>query len=557
MHAVLSGADTYPSPNILKQPKLHIKLEEETKSKKYEGMSPTVPFNELRFDSKFESGNLDKVVKVRDGEYDLYIRSDANSRRHTQWFHFSVENILRPHRVKFNILNFTKDNLLYTQGMQPVIYSTKQPGKGWHTAGVNITFKISKLMRYITRRKPYYSMTFDYDFELAGDKVYFAYSLPYTYSKLLKFLNEITKIYEGKTLLRETLCKTLSGVDVPILTISDLNTTTHNKEVIIITCRVHSGETNASWMMEGFIRFLLDFNNTAIILREKLVFKIVPMMNPDGVIIGNYRNNLAGNDLNRQYIKPDKKLHPSVYHVKELLKSIESGKILAVIDFHAHSKKKNAFLYAPYFPLHSIKYYKIRMIPKLLSEKTDLFRYYSCKFRSEKLKESTARIAISREFKIDFCYTLEASFYGYITKDRVTINFNELNLQEIGRWLAKSIREYIEIRDEENRERERRKRRRIRKRRKQGHTSYSEDFNNPSSSQSFILQPNGCVLSDESFSSSSDTEPRTPLKMSKPRKRRMPALIQRIKEAAAQEHDSDSGGSDSSLSEDDLYVRDI
>lgn len=556
MHAALSGANSYPSPNIIKQPRFQLPVDEQVKPRKYEGMNPNVPFNEIRFDSKFESGNLDKVVKVRDGEYDLYIRSDANSRRHTQWFYFSVENILRPHRVKFNILNFTKDNLLYTQGMQPLIYSTKQPGKGWHSAGVNITFRISKLMRYITRRKPYYSMSFDYDFEVAGDKVYFAYSVPYTYSKLLKFLDEICRIYEGKTLLRDTLCKSLSGVEIPILTISDLATNNHNKEFIIITCRVHSGETSASWMMEGFIRFLLDFNNTAKFLRERVVFKIVPMMNPDGVIIGNYRNNLSGNDLNRQYIKPDKRLHPSVYHVKELLKSIDSNKILAFIDFHAHSKKKNAFLYAPYFPLHSIKYYKIRMIPKLLSEMTDLFRYYSCKFRTEKHKESTARIAISREFKIDFCYTLEASFYGYITKDRVTINFNDLNLQEIGRWLAKSIREYIEMRDEENRERERRKRRRIRKRRKQGHTSFSEDFNNPSSSHSLLIQPNNSVLSDDSFSSSSDTEPRTPLRPSKARKRRMPDLIQRIKEAAAQEHDSDSGGSDSSSSEDDLNVRD-
>jgi hypothetical protein len=556
MHAAFSGANSYPSPNVIKQPRFRLPAEDLAKARKYEGMNPNVPFNEIRFDSKFESGNLDKVVKVREGEYDLYIRSDANSRRHTQWFYFSVDNILRTHRVKFNILNFTKDNLLYTQGMQPLIYSTKQPGKGWHSAGVNITFRISKLMRFITRRKPYYSMSFDYDFEVAGDKVYFAYSVPYTYSKLLKFLDEICRIYEGKTLLRDTLCKSLSGVEIPILTISDLSTTNHNKEFIILTSRVHSGETHASWMMEGFIRFLLDLNNTAKFLRERVVFKIIPMMNPDGVIIGNYRNNLSGNDLNRQYINPDKRLHPSVYHVKELLKSIDSSKILAFIDFHAHSKKKNAFLYAPYFPLHSIKYYKIRMIPKLLSEMTDLFRYYSCKFRTEKQKESTARVAISREFKIDFCYTLEASFYGYITQDRVTLNFNDLNLQEIGRWLAKSIREYIEMRDEENRERERRKRRRIRKRRKQGHTSYSEDFNNPSSSNSLLIQPNGSVLSEDSFSSSSDTEPRTPLKLSKVRKRRMPGLIQRIKEAAAQEHDSDSGGSDSSLSEDDLNVRD-
>jgi murein tripeptide amidase MpaA len=37
----------------------------------------------------------------------------------------------------------------------------------------------------------------------------------------------------------------------------------------------------------------------AIVLREKYVFKIVPMLNPDGVIVGNYRTSLGGHDLNR------------------------------------------------------------------------------------------------------------------------------------------------------------------------------------------------------------------------------------------------------------------
>jgi len=35
--------------------------------------------NELIFDSKFESGNLDRVVKTGPNEYDLYTRVDTNS----------------------------------------------------------------------------------------------------------------------------------------------------------------------------------------------------------------------------------------------------------------------------------------------------------------------------------------------------------------------------------------------------------------------------------------------------------------------------------------------
>ena len=54
-------------------------------------------------------------------------------------------------------------------------------------------------------------------------------------------------------------------------------------------------------VVEGIIRFLVSNSEKAIKLRDMYVFKIVPMLNPDGVIIGNYRCSLAGHDLNRQW----------------------------------------------------------------------------------------------------------------------------------------------------------------------------------------------------------------------------------------------------------------
>lgn len=44
------------------------------------------------------------------------------------------------------------------------------------------------------------------------------------------------------------------------------------------------------------------------------------MMNPDGVINGNYRCGLEGSDLNRRWKKPNKYLHPSVYYAKKYVK---------------------------------------------------------------------------------------------------------------------------------------------------------------------------------------------------------------------------------------------
>lgn len=54
-----------------------------------------------------------------------------------------------------------------------------------------------------------------------------------------------------------------------------------------MTARVHPGESNGSFMMKGMLEFLLGPSREANMLRESFVVKVVPMLNPDGVIHGN------------------------------------------------------------------------------------------------------------------------------------------------------------------------------------------------------------------------------------------------------------------------------
>ena len=75
----------------------------------------------------------------------------------------------------------------------------------------------------------------------------------------------------------------------------------------------------SSYIIEHMIDILLGNSPLARSLRENFVFKIIPMLNIDGVIVGNYRCNLSGADLNRQYIEPSKKLHPTIYFTKQVL----------------------------------------------------------------------------------------------------------------------------------------------------------------------------------------------------------------------------------------------
>jgi cytosolic carboxypeptidase protein 2/3 len=50
-----------------------------------------------------------------------------------------------------------------------------------------------------------------------------------------------------------------------------------------------------------------------------LIFKIVPILNVDGVICGNYRASFAGVDINRMFIENvSPKLNPEAFTLKKL-----------------------------------------------------------------------------------------------------------------------------------------------------------------------------------------------------------------------------------------------
>jgi hypothetical protein len=80
----------------------------------FEGMNPTLQAEgEFVFNSIFESGNLDCVIKIGEEEFDLFLRIDANTKGHVQWFYFSIRNGKRREKIKLNLCNLSKPKSLY------------------------------------------------------------------------------------------------------------------------------------------------------------------------------------------------------------------------------------------------------------------------------------------------------------------------------------------------------------------------------------------------------------------------------------------------------------
>ena len=442
MHEAL--AHNYPVPRYQALEAFRYLHQRDTRLQDFRPFQGTTPDCDLHFDSTFESGNLDKAVQTAEDEFELYMRADANTRGHHQWYYFAV-TVASPRTVRFHILNFTKNESLYSQGMLPVVKAEALPHLGWHRAGLEVRYGPSKLNR--SQRRAYFSLSFSYSFEPAG-KVFFAYAVPYTYSYLR---TTIIQLSAHASFCNEVLCKSLSGVEVPLLTITDSRNGTVKPHVVMMG-RIHPGETHGSWVLHGLLHFLLSTHPAATALREKLVILIVPMANPDGVIMGNYRTGFSGKDLNRQFKDPDPQLHPTVAAIKALVtRTVGTHSLLAFLDFHAHSRKKHIFLYGPRHPLHSRKYYDVRVLPKLICQQGTPFRYAACKFTSEACKQTTARLVMWRELKVTNSFTLEASLYGYLTAERSTVAFTQECLEKAGRDVAIALHQYVQFWEEEQR----------------------------------------------------------------------------------------------------------
>jgi hypothetical protein len=165
----------------------------------------------IKFDSRFENGNLWKAVKLPDNEYNLVLLNDFNTSGHTQWYYFKIHYKIKPgmsRKLKLNIVNLSKPDSLSNEGMKPCVKSLKKmetEGTGWHRDCDQISYKMNTFLKNKDRKPDpsnysnfplwtyyYYTLSFTYEMPYDEDTVYFAHAVPYTYNyDLIPFLNKL------------------------------------------------------------------------------------------------------------------------------------------------------------------------------------------------------------------------------------------------------------------------------------------------------------------------------------------------------------------------------
>ncbi|XP_058978180.1 cytosolic carboxypeptidase 6 isoform X1 [Musca domestica] len=412
------------------------------------GVSGKAKRGQICFDAAFETGNLGKANLIGDFEYDLFLRPDTCNPRYRFWFNFTVDNVKQDQKVIFNLVNISKSRNLFNSGLTPLVKSSSRPK--WQRLPKKHVFYYRS-----PHHQNHYVLSFVFCFDKEDDVYQFALAPPYSYSRLQSYLNVIENRQNQaeKKFTKSVLTKSLQNRNVDLITIDHvtgkLKTNRIDRSfirVIVILCRSHANASPASFMCQGFLEFLLSSHNIAKILRENFVFKIVPMVNPDGVFLGNNRCNLIGQDMNRVWQVATEFSHPEIYAIKNMLREIDNSdsyQIDFVVDLHAHTSLHGCFIYGNTYE-DVYRYERHLVFPRLFAGNAPDYAANNMIFNADEKKSGCARrFCCERLSDTVNAYTLEISMGGHYLKDGKTVAaYTEEGYYRCGRNLARTFLQY-------------------------------------------------------------------------------------------------------------------
>ncbi|CAG0883042.1 unnamed protein product [Cyprideis torosa] len=398
----------------------------------------------LCLDASYEGGNLGRVDFITEYEYDLFIRPDTCNPRFRVWFNFVVDNCRVDQRVIFNIVNFSKTKLLFREGMTPLVKSTSRPK--WYRIPARFTYYHKS-----PEHKQHYLLSFAFAFDKEDEVYQFAFAYPYSYSRLQAHLEQICR-KNFSFFQRDLLAQSVQQRRCDLLTITNPNNLTdpnRQQRVVVIMARSHAGDTPTSYVIQGLLDFLCSSHPIAVTLREHIIFKVIPMLNPDGVFYGNHKTNIMGMDLNRQWHEPSEWAHPTVFAAKNFIQDLDEDKNVDldfVLDLHANSSLVGTFIYGNSYD-DVYRYERHIVFPKMLSQVAEDYNPNNCLYNRDIQKQHCARRVLCDKLKDSVnCYSLEVSFYGYqLEGNPTTIPYTEEGYMRLGRNLARAFLEYYKF----------------------------------------------------------------------------------------------------------------
>jgi hypothetical protein len=104
----------------------------------------------------------------------------------------------------------------------------------------------------------------------------------------------------------------VQGRPIHRLRLTDTTAPSAGKQGIWIHSGIHPAETTSYFTVEGLVNWLLSPDPEASVLLAGAIIDIVPMANPDGVFLGNYRTNANSVNLENEWAAPYNSSQPEI-----------------------------------------------------------------------------------------------------------------------------------------------------------------------------------------------------------------------------------------------------
>jgi hypothetical protein len=313
----------------------------------------------LEVAADFDSGNLLKAklgakLSASVETLRVWTRPEAwgtpGVKNSQSWFYFSVRRTVRldePLTLKVSVMNMNEQFKLLKSGHLPVY---RQEGGKWRHLDDDVTFEANTWNGWNGLE-----LSWTHCFEAGQAVVWFAWTFPQSFAEIqAKVAAALESPLPGVELTKETLCLSLQGRPVDLVRLRSTEMEgggdPSERRTILVTSRVHSGETLASAIFDGMFQFLISTDPRAYALRTNFNWCFVPCLNPDGVVTGSYRGDHLGQNLNRFYNDPGAKHPMNVALVALVHKLTTTERLFAVLDCHMHANKKGFFFFGNNLP---------------------------------------------------------------------------------------------------------------------------------------------------------------------------------------------------------------
>ncbi|MBN1476926.1 hypothetical protein JXA47_09245 [Candidatus Sumerlaeota bacterium] len=259
-----------------------------------------------------------------------------------RWWHFQVEGL----DPAGETLHFRITNAPHTEIILPA-WSRSTDGE---TFGDSERVPLSGLPAYVGGGVHEFTLTTDPGVVAIRVAKYF----PHTLAMHEAFR---ASVISDPRLTEEVIGTTAMGLPIRLWTITDPSTPSEGKRRVWVHAAVHPSETTAHFTAMGLVEFLLSGEPMADALLQSVIFNIVPMANPDGVSVGNYRTTSTSVELERQWTPPYDSTAEEIVamrtKIEELMGTVEtpgSNPIEILLNLHsAHSAYPFHFRHVPNF----------------------------------------------------------------------------------------------------------------------------------------------------------------------------------------------------------------